>query len=277
MVRVRIEDLIHAHGVFAEVRASVVQAEVIRLEEPFLHRGVAVARPAHFSEGRGQFELSVEAYLVSQGIRAKHVVRVDQRAVISQDLRFGKANIISRKHVINSFGVELLLRVSSRAHHAKVVGTLSVVGDVIHGQLIKVIQPDPVVVLLGVDALLVRDRINAAALPEAIAGADIRDVLQDAVDCSLIRVTVVVSLHCQVTTVYGGGSIRAIVVGTVTCRLLTGLFVADLLLLPEEHGSRAEGRRLAGFGVVVRKDGLTQVDVDDDVSRFVQKIEIDVL
>ena len=77
VVRVRIEDLIHAHRVLAEVGKRAVHAEIIRLKEPLVHRGVPVTWTARLAEGRCQLELSIEAHLISESVRAQHIVRVD--------------------------------------------------------------------------------------------------------------------------------------------------------------------------------------------------------
>ena len=77
MIRVRIEDLIHAHGVLTEVGKRAVHAEVVRLKEPLVHRGVPVTWTARLAEGRRQLKLSIEAHLISESVRAQHIVRMD--------------------------------------------------------------------------------------------------------------------------------------------------------------------------------------------------------
>lgn len=79
--------------------------------------------------------------------------------------------MVSGLHLLDHSIVEVSL--SAVALNAKVLGTFTIIGVVVHGQLIIVDQLDAMVVLLGVDALLVSNRVDAAALPKAVARANV--------------------------------------------------------------------------------------------------------
>ena len=109
---------------------------------------------------------------------------------------------MSSHHLLNLLIELCFLRIISAAMpcNAKVIGTHAVVREVIVGQLINIVQHNAVVVLLSVYALLIRNSVNTAAFPEAIAHADVRDILQDTVDSPLVWITVIASLRCKCVT-----------------------------------------------------------------------------
>jgi hypothetical protein len=70
----------------------------------------------------------------------------------------------------------------------QILGMCSYKSFVIIRVLIIRVQSDPVIKLLGIDALWITDRLDAATFPYALANTNIGNILQHALNCLLIGV-----------------------------------------------------------------------------------------
>jgi len=217
----RVDDLIHAHAVLAEDgRVSVGVAEVPAAHVLLLERGVDVALAAYLTEGRCQLELGVEAHAVSQSIRAQHIVWMHQRSIPLQNLTFVKSNLVKLLVVEHGVGIHVLINVVRVSVVIAVtvlgcllgrgrlvpeeLGVLScehlaisilIIRELHHPRVRLLIQLHIMVELLRIGALVIADGLNRAALAQPTPDADIRDVLEHALHCLLVRIVVFV-LSC---------------------------------------------------------------------------------
>lgn len=88
-----------------------------------------------------------------------------------------------------------IVELTGKFIRAQILSAFAAIPGIILGHVGDVVQLNTVVVLLGVDTLLIGDRVDAAALSEALTFADVGDVLKDAVDSALVRITEVLPLR----------------------------------------------------------------------------------
>lgn len=233
MLRIRVVYLIHAHAVFAEDGWVGVDAnQVLTSHVHFSQRGIDVSLAANFRERWSELELRVKTDSVAQGVRTKHVIRVDQRALPLQDLTFIECDIRKLLMVKNGVGIDILIRVLLVTGHSllsaqrypviNVFGSLALELPINRRQLLDVVKSHTVVVPFGVFALVIADSLNRAALTKALTNAHVRNILKHTLDGLLIGI---VSWH-SVAICW-----RYLMVSFLSCPLWRAIDVVPIICL----------------------------------------------